>query len=337
MRVAVLGGSFDPIHQGHLMMAKTVLKKKLADEVWFMPAAKNPLKERSVSDFDVRAEMIKAATAPYRKMKLCTLENELPYPSYTINTVKALIKLYPGFEFSWIIGEDQAEQLHKWKDIDELKSLIHFLVFERNGSADKKDDLIWIKGFEHPASSTLVRQGHFEYLPKSVVRVILEKGLYFDQICAHHVSQYRYEHSLAVAETAVELAKYHHVDPTKAYVAAMMHDVCKEMDKAKMKRCMEICFPALMSYAEPVWHGWLGFRKLKEMGIYDDEILSAVYHHVLGDGRKVLDKIIYIADKSNPKRHHDITEEIELAKVDLDASMILIQENYRKRKAAADE
>ena len=337
MRVAVLGGSFDPIHQGHLMMAKTVLKKKLADEVWFMPAAKNPLKERRVSDFDVRAKMVKAATAPYRKMKCCTLENELPYPSYTINTVKALKKLYPEIEFSWIIGEDQAEQLHQWKDIDELKTLIHFLVFERNGSAEKTDDLIWIKGFEHPASSTLVRHGHFEYLPHSVIRIVVEEGLYFDQICAHHVSQYRYEHSLVVADVAVELAKVHRINPTKAYIAAMMHDVCKEMDKEEMKRGMEICFPSLMSYAEPVWHGWLGYRKLKEMGIYDKEILSAVYHHVLGDGKKVLDKIIYVADKSNAKRHHDITEEIEVAKVDLDASMELIQKNYRKRKALNHE
>ena len=337
MRVAVLGGSFDPIHQGHLMMTKTVLKKKLADEVWFMPAAKNPLKERQVSDFDVRAKMIKAAIAPYRKMRLCTLENELPYPSYTINTVKALKKRYPEIEFAWIIGEDQAEQLHQWKDIDELKSLIHFLVFERKGSADKNNDLIWISGFEHPASSTLVRQGCFEYLPKSVISIVVQEGLYFDQICAAHVSQYRYEHSVAVAEVAVELAKAHHVDPMKAYVAAMMHDVCKEMDKEEMKRCMEICFPSLMSYAEPVWHGWTGYRKLKEMGIYDGEILSAVYHHVLGDGKRKLDKIIYIADKANPKRHHDITEEINVAKVDLDASMRLIQENYKKRKAARDE
>lgn len=338
MRIAVLGGSFDPVHEGHLAMAKHVLKLKLADEVWFMPAARNPLKERSISPFHVRAKMIKAAISPYRKMKLCTLENELPSPSYTIQTVKALKKRYPNHDFFWVIGDDQASQLDKWKDIDELKELIGFLVFEREGKkASVKGDFNWIYGFHHPASSTKVRSGEFQYLSPAVIQIIVKNGLYFDEILRHHVSEFRYEHSVAVAETAVHLAKVHHVDPMKAYVAAMMHDVVKEMDKAEMKRQMEICFPELVNTPPQIWHGWLASEKLKRMGIVDEQIVSAVYHHVLGDGKRVLDKIIYVADKSNPKRNHDITEEIQTAEKNLSQAMELIQINYQKRKAQGNE
>lgn len=337
MRIAVLGGSFDPIHTGHLSMAKEVLKRKLADEVWLMPAEKNPLKDRKVTDYQIRCQMILSAIHPYRKMKLCTLESELPVPSYTIVTVKELKRRYPEHEFYWMIGEDQAAQLDQWKDIDELKKLIHFIAFQRDGKKGHQDDLIWIDRFDHPASSTKVRQGEFHYLTKRVIHIILHHGLYFDDILKHHVSNYRYEHSLAVAETAMKLAKKHHVDPMKAYVASMMHDVCKEMDRQQMKTWMEICFPDLMTTPEPVWHGWLAYEKLKRMGIYDQEILSSVYHHVLGDGKRTLDKIIYVADKSNPKRKHDITEEIKTAEQDLSAAMELIQINYQKRKAAKNE
>ena len=337
MRIAVLGGSFDPVHLGHIQMAKKVLMQKLADEVWFMPAQQNPLKERKIQDFDVRAEMIAAAIKPYRKMKLCTLEKQLPVPSYTIETVKELQKRNPEHEFCWIIGEDQAAQLHLWKEIDELRKRIDFLVFEREGQNSKDESLIWIKGFEHPASSTKVRQGQFEYLPKSVLRVILKKGLYFDQVLQYHVSQYRYEHSLAVAEVAIELAKIHHVDQTKAYIASLMHDVCKEMDQEQMEKWMKICFPEKLEWAEAVWHGWLGYEKLKRMGIYDKAVLSSVYHHVLGDGKSKLDKILYIADKANYQRNHDVTDEIETAKRNLDEAIRLIQVNYQKRKAARNE
>ncbi len=337
MRIAVLGGSFDPIHEGHLMMAKEVLKRKIADQIWFMPARQNPLKERKIKDFSVRCKMISLAIAPYRRMKLCTLENDLPVPSYTITTVKELKRKYPEHEFLWIIGEDQVKQLDLWKDIDELKQMIQFVAFDRGGLCHDKNNLIWIHGFDHPASSTKVRQGQFEYLPKSVLRFVVEEGLYFDQVLKHHVSQFRYDHSAAVAEVAVHLARIHHVNEKKAYVAAMMHDVCKEMDKDTMREWMNVCFPQFLNMPEPVWHGWLGYEKLKRMGIYDQDILSAVYHHVLGDSHKTLDQIIYVADKSNSLRRHDVSEEIKTAEKDLSKAIQLIQINYQKRKAAYSE
>ena len=83
MRIAVLGGAFDPIHNGHLQIAKQAVKQLRIDEVWFMPSAATPLKQEQAASFQDRAAMISLAIAPYRHMKLCTLEQELEGVSYT--------------------------------------------------------------------------------------------------------------------------------------------------------------------------------------------------------------------------------------------------------------
>ena len=88
MRIAVLGGAFDPIHNGHLQIAKQALKQLRVDEVWFMPSAATPLKQTQAASFSDRAAMVALAIRPYRHMKLCTLEHELEGVSYSIRTVK---------------------------------------------------------------------------------------------------------------------------------------------------------------------------------------------------------------------------------------------------------
>ena len=84
MRIAILGGSFDPIHLGHLQIAKTALKKLAIDEVWFMPTFSTPLKQGQQASFADRCFMIKRAIYGYRRMKVCTLEQQLGGTSYTI-------------------------------------------------------------------------------------------------------------------------------------------------------------------------------------------------------------------------------------------------------------
>lgn len=104
MRIALLGGSFDPIHEGHLRIAKTALAKLPIDEVWFLPCKDAPLKKGQQVAFHHRCAMVKLAIAPYRKMKLCTLEGELDGVSYTIRTIKELKKRFPHdtfFFFDW--------------------------------------------------------------------------------------------------------------------------------------------------------------------------------------------------------------------------------------------
>ena len=124
MKIAVLGGSFDPVHAGHLQIAKEALKMGM-DEVWLMPTHDTPLKSRALSEDAHRVAMLKRAAAPYRRIRVCTMELERPGVSYTVDTARALIARYPDDTFFWLIGSDQALQLPRWKAIDELLQLVH--------------------------------------------------------------------------------------------------------------------------------------------------------------------------------------------------------------------
>lgn len=339
-KVAVLGGSFDPIHKGHVELAKFILKQKKADEIWFMPAYIAPLKEHKQIDFTMRCKMIKAAIAPYRKMKLCTLEKKLPAPSYTINTVKALKKKYPDVQFYWVIGDDQAVKLDKWKSIDELKQLISFLCVKRENEMVNDPDLIYLEGFSFPASSTLVRQGEWAMVPYAVRKIMIKEGLYLDELLDSRLSKHRANHSRSMTEVALLLAKAHHVDLKQAYLAGMLHDICKEMPEKEARECMQIVYPQHLDEHHKVWHQWLAEDYLRHhLQIHNQKVLSAIAHHVKGDGKSALAKIIYISDKIDPARGYDITVQLRVSLNDLDEGIKLIkqqQKHYLKIQEGID-
>ena len=113
-RVAVFGGSFDPIHNGHLALAGEVISRGLADEVWLMVTPQNPHKQGcALSDEQLRLQMVQLAVQDKPGMKACDFEFSLPRPSYTLNTLTALVEAYPGKEFSLLIGADNWEKFHK--------------------------------------------------------------------------------------------------------------------------------------------------------------------------------------------------------------------------------
>lgn len=333
MKIAVLGGSFDPIHKGHIEMANYIIKNQLADEVWFMPTMNTPLKDRQLTDYKDRCNMVKLAIKPYRKMKCSYIESYLPTPSYTINTVRYLKRKYINDDFLWVIGEDQYEKLDSWKESEELLALIDFIVFNRN--SDNKEDVkyTWINGFNHPASSTLVRSGEFKYCDKSVIRYIQSNGLYLDSIARGNLSEYRYNHCLDVSEMCMYLAKIHNVSLFDAYKSAILHDIAKEFDSDTLEQYMKIYYPDKLDTPKAIWHGWVASVWLKTKKITNNyKVLYAIEHHVLGDGKSKLSKILYIADKANKGREYPIDIIIMIAEKDLDEAVIYIKEMFKEKK-----
>lgn len=328
MRVAILGGSFDPIHVGHLQIAKTALKKMAIDEVWFMPAMDTPLKDHQSASFYDRCQMIALAIKPFRHMKLCTLEGEREERSYTIDTVMALKKRYPRITFSWLIGDDQAKQFDAWKESARLLEELSFYVFSREERYVPDTRFHQVCMPLIPVSSSMIRKGEaLDALPKAVRRYMGAHGLYIEELVRQHMSEHRYLHSVSVANLCVELANCHHLDPRKAYVAGMVHDVCKQDSYESQQIWMKHHLPELLQESPAIWHGYLGAYYAKHtLRIQDKEILNAIFHHVKGRNQNEYERILYIADKLDPSRGYDSSYQIEVSKQDLKKGFELVRQ-----------
>ncbi len=302
MRIGLIGGSFDPIHKAHIEMGKQVLKQDGCDEVWFIPSVVTPLKDRSLTAFELRAEMVQAAIRPYSRMRLCTIERQLSAPSYTIKTLQALKKQNPNVQFVWYIGADQAAQLDRWKAIDECMKLAEFKVFRRNQETiDCPFELSVIDMALMPISSTQVRNGDFSLCCDSVRTLIAKHHLYLDSFVAHSMSEKRYLHSKSVAALAMEIAHAHGLDEEAAYTAGMLHDVCKQWPYERSLIWMRQLYPQFLNEAPAIWHGYLGAAYVRRFyRLRDRQILNAIAHHVKGDSADPLARIILMADKLDP-------------------------------------
>ena len=132
MKIGIFGGSFNPIHFGHVRLARQLLALAGLDEVWFVVSPQNPLKQQSeMLDDRVRLEMVQAALRREKNMKASDVEFRLPKPSYTWNTLEMLKKEHPGDEFTLLIGGDNWERFHLWYKAEEIRKRYPIVVYPR--------------------------------------------------------------------------------------------------------------------------------------------------------------------------------------------------------------
>ena len=137
VRIGFLGGSFDPIHLGHLVVAQDALEGLGLDRVDFIPAAVSPLKGYELTATAAqRLEMVRLAIAGDARFGVLDLELRRGGTSYTVDTVRSLRALFPGAELFWVIGADQLARLAEWKEIGELVRLVEFVHLGRPGVAE---------------------------------------------------------------------------------------------------------------------------------------------------------------------------------------------------------
>ena len=119
MKVGLFFGSFNPVHVGHLIIAESALNETDLDRVWFVVSPHNPLKNKAnlINEHD-RLQMVEIALGNNDKIQASNFEFSLPKPSYTIDTLRKLKELHPGYTFSLIMGEANLDHLHKWKEYD---------------------------------------------------------------------------------------------------------------------------------------------------------------------------------------------------------------------------
>lgn len=132
MQTAILYfGSFNPVHNGHIALAKAVAGRYAA-EVWFVLSPQNPFKQdRNLWNEQARVRLLEKALAHEDSLRFCDAELRLPKPSYTINTLRHLQAEFPETQFFILMGEDNLAGLHRWKEIGEIMARCHILVYPR--------------------------------------------------------------------------------------------------------------------------------------------------------------------------------------------------------------
>ena len=185
MRLGLYGGTFDPIHHGHLILAREAIESLDLDEVVFIPAALSPHKlSTSPASGELRRDMVAAAIAGEPRFTLDDSEIHRAGPSFTIDTVEHTRARRPGAELFYFIGEDNVPALHTWRRIDELRQLVRFVVFGRDGDSGPGEFPRLARRIDISATdirSRVARGQSIRYLvPESVRALIEQHHLYQD-------------------------------------------------------------------------------------------------------------------------------------------------------------
>ena len=135
MNIGLFGGSFNPIHNGHVRLAKSLLQKAALDEVWFLVSPQNPFKQdQQLLDDDKRLQLVRLALKEEPQLMASDFEFHLPKPSYTWNTLQALEQEYPERKFTLLIGGDNWEAFDKWYRYEDILKRHPIIVYPREGS-----------------------------------------------------------------------------------------------------------------------------------------------------------------------------------------------------------
>lgn len=186
-RLALFGGTFDPVHLGHLDLVAKAREEAELDRVVLIPCARSPFKaEGPQASPEARVEMLQLALderewGPWAEVS--RFEIERPPPSYSWQTTAHFRETEPeNTELFWILGADQWASLEDWAESDKLRRWLHFLVVARKGSeiSERPGWRSTILEFDHPASATAIREGHGDsaWLPASVRKYLGERQLY---------------------------------------------------------------------------------------------------------------------------------------------------------------
>lgn len=357
MKVGILGGTFDPIHNAHIKIAQEALKQFELDKILIMPTPYPPHKDkdRIASNFH-RANMVKLAISPFDKIEFSDFELNSHDVTYTADTLHMLKELHPENEYYFILGSDSIASFMSWYRPDVILKFAKIIAVKRDDESSKKmeakiDEIeekyhVNIQILSMPAldiSSSYIRCSDYSQIrsmiPEAVYEYIVENKLYgnenvnkawsinkITEDLEKQLKPSRYQHILGVAKTAKEMAEHFKANPNKAYFAGILHDCAKnKSDRELVSICKEnhIEITDAEIRKPDLLHAKAGaYIAETKYGITDKEILSAITWHTTGkENMTVLDKIIFSADYIEPNRtkqpNLDYLRSISLKDLDL--------------------
>jgi len=324
LKIGVLGGSFQPVHRGHVEMARGARDALELDIVLLVPAREPPHKALPGGATDAqRLAMLRRVCAREPGLRPEDMELCREGPSYTADTLRALRERYPGALLYFVMGEDMLSTFADWHAPDEVAALAELVAFARGEDSDLEAAAEAARA-EFGArvtclppvgaySSTEIRERLFAgrpvdaLLPSCVDKHIYEEGLYLPEAeralfetVRGRLSAYRFAHTVGVWREAARMAERFGLDGGKARVAALLHDIAKEKREEELRRGGY--YPPAMATA--LLHAPVGaVIAREEFGIEDPDILEAIALHTTGDADCCdLAKLLFAADRAEAGR-----------------------------------
>ena len=334
MKICISGGTFDPIHKGHIEIAKIALSQFNLDKVIFMPTGNSYMKS-DVTPSIHRYNMLKLAIEGVDKFEISDLEIKRTGYTYTKDTVAYFKENYPDDELYFLIGTDTLFMLEKWYMPEYLFKNLIFIVAKR-GDADSvakaeelkekfNADIRFMHNDIIDISSTEIREEfdnksydefNNRFFDKKVFEYIKENHLYKEMndaemitLLSKELKESRLMHTFGVIDTATALAKAYQADIKKCERAALLHDCAKYMPLEDMIAICERNFVELNDLEkskDSLLHAKAGAcLAYEKYGIKDKEILDAIKYHTTGKpDMSLIEKIIFVSDFIEPGRTH---------------------------------
>ena len=357
-KIGIFGGTFNPIHMGHVRLAKHYIRELELDKLLIIPTKYPPHKvARDLASSRHRLEMCRLAFADVPEVEVSDIEIQRPGRSYTVDTIRQLKQIYPQDKLFLIVGSDMFLTFDKWVEFQEILLNCTLCTAPREGNeieSLKRYQIVLSQYSENlrildiPAlklSSTEIRSKLSQkedcsgLLDKKVLAYIRDNDLYHpDPKHEALVEQYtetirgmlkpsRFEHSVNVAARAVYLADLHGGDCKKAELAGLLHDICKNMSQEEQLHWMKksaIIFDKSFLEQPQLWHGFAAAEYIKEkLNVSDPDIIEAVRWHTVGKAdMTTFEKIIFLADLTSAERSYPSADEVrEIVDASLDEGM----------------
>lgn len=320
MKLGIFGGTFNPPHNTHLRIVQQAYKQLGLDKVLVIPCGDPPHKVCGVDKYS-RLQMARLAfdgiaeTWDYEINKQCK--------SYTVETLREVKRLYLNAELYLIIGGDSFVDFDKWYCPEQIAALCTLVIADRKGQSLEEAESRLTKRYglktafldftPDSVSSTEIRLRYqfgdnVDCVPKAVDEYIKRNGLYAEyRNMAVKLKSYlkpqRFQHTFYVVKRGLEFASESDYD--KVFAACLLHDCAKYVDEADYAK---YGFVKPCDMPNPVVHSFLGAKVAQiDFGVTDPEILDAITYHTTGrPNMSRLDKIVYIADKTEQTRPYPL-------------------------------
>jgi len=365
-KIGILGGTFNPIHKGHLALGLAAMEQYDLEEVWLMPSKLPPHKSHfTMLSEEHRLSMTKLAARTDARFLASDFELQREGLTFTADTLELLTKEHPDVKFYFIVGGDSLIEFSSWRRPEQILKLATLLGAGRAGYEVSKveeaakslreqfpnAEIGTVILPDYPISSNEIREAFYTgnaelvrpFLPEAVWNYLQEHMLYahitfaeLDEEMSRVLPRKRYLHSVAVAHLAAAYAVSLGYAPERALIAGILHDCAKAFsDEQLIEDCDKYAIPVTEVERRNgfLLHGKLGaFYARTKYYITDEEILSAISYHTTGrPGVTDLEKVVFLADYLEPFRTQPTTPELSeirrIAFQDIDQAVYLALQN----------